>query len=424
MKRPHGEPERWSERLPGSSAVRQLRTPAEDEVGALLRRVKEATVAPSLEPFRAGAVQRPGRGAGRLLRPLALAALIVALTGGVVKAARAVWRAIAAQPQSLVVPRGSRAVLHQRRHRKLTVLGPAHLDLDRGGADRLDVTLDGGEVTAESGDQALLVQANGLWVTVPAGASGRVAGTSGGVASVEALGGEVRVAQGTNGATVAVAAGHRWPEPPPPARSGPAPAALPAGPPAAAAPEGTARPRVEAAAGRPHRKSGEAADSEATLVARAFQAVRVDRDAASALRALDERARRFPDGTLADEARVARVEALLALERTAEALPLLLEIRDRSQGLTREIQVARAEILAAEGRCAEALADFDDLLSGAAPDDAGERALYGRAGCRLRAGEATQVREDLRRYLQLYPRGRFAGAVARAAAELNAVAAP
>jgi tetratricopeptide (TPR) repeat protein len=175
---------------------------------------------------------------------------------------------------------------------------------------------------------------------------------------------------------------------------------------------------------RARRSSGETADSEAALVARGFRALRADHDPAAALRALDDRARRFPEGALSDEARVARVEALLALERSAEALPLLMEIRNRSQGLTREIQLARAELLAEQGRCAEALADFDDLMSSGGDDEVGERALYGRAGCRLRSGQTAGAREDLRRYLELYPAGRFGGAVRRAAGQLNAVAAP
>jgi regulator of sirC expression with transglutaminase-like and TPR domain len=172
------------------------------------------------------------------------------------------------------------------------------------------------------------------------------------------------------------------------------------------------------------RRAGPAADSagdsEAGWLARAFHAVRVDRDGDAALHALDERARRFPDGTLASEARVARVEALLALGRTSEALPLLLEIRDQTDGLTRPIQLARAEILAEQNHCREATSDFDDLVTSNIADDAAERALYGRAACHLRTGETGPARRDLDRYVELYPHGRFAAAVRRAAAELTA----
>ncbi|HXJ19443.1 MAG TPA: tetratricopeptide repeat protein [Polyangia bacterium] len=428
MKRPvrdqGGEPERWTERLPEATSVRRLRTPAEDDVGALLRRVRDATLPPPPEPLRAGAAWKPGLGGARFLRPLALAAVVLVASGGVVKAARAVWRAMTAQPQSLIVPSGSSVVLNRRRHRKLTVVGPARLELDRGGADRLDATLEGGALTAEAGDQALQVQANGLALTVPAGASGRVAGSTGGAAAVDALAGELEVVPAANGQRIALQAGHRWPELLAPVPAPPAPAAVPPAPAAVPArAEAIIRSSPEVAV-RTHHRGGEQADSEGTCVARAFQALRVDRDAQAALRELDDRARRFPDGVLADEARVARVEALLMLGRTTEALPLLLEIRDRSQGLTREIQLARAEILAEQNRCSQAIADFDDLMAAPVRDDAGERALYGRAGCRLRAGETTRARLDLLQYIQLYPEGRFIGAVRRAARQVETVATP
>jgi hypothetical protein len=57
-------------------------------------------------------------------------------------------------------------------------------------------------------------------------------------------------------------------------------------------------------------------------------------------------------------------------------------------------------------------------------DDTAQRALYGRAGCRLRAGETAPARQDLLQYIQLYPQGRFIGAVRRATRELDTVAAP
>jgi hypothetical protein len=423
MKRAPGEPERWSDRTAEGVSARRLRTPAEDDVGALFRRVREATVPPP-ELHPTAAVGRPGLGVGRLLRPLALAAGVVVATGGVVKAARSVWRAMEPQPQALVVPSGSSAVVKRRGHRKLTLLGPARLDLDRPGVDRLDVTLDAGVLTAEAGDQALVVQANGLVVAMPAGASGRVTGTSAGSAAVDAVVGELRVTSGANGPAIPIPAGHRWPEPVAPVPATSAPTVPPVTTPAPATEAAIARPSAEVATRRPPHKSGGEADSEAGCLARAFRDLRVDGDAQAALRALDEREKRFPDGVLSDEARVARVEALLALGRTADALPLLLEIRDRSQGLTREIQLARAEILAEQGRCAEASADFGDLMAAQVRDDTAERALYGRAGCRLRAGETTRARQDLLQYAQLYPQGRFIGAVRRATRELDAVAAP
>jgi hypothetical protein len=309
----------------------------------------------------------------------------------------------------------------------LTVVGPARLDLDRGEADRLDLTLDGGALTAEAGDEALLVEVNGLKVALPAGATGRVAGARGTLPAVDALAGELRVAPAADGRSIALPAGHRWPEPAPPVPRTLAPTAAPAA--AAVLAEALAAPgasprRPEEGARRGAREDERGATSEASLLARAFHAARVDRDGDAALRALDERERRFPNGVLANEARVARVEALLALGRASAALPLLLEIRDQSQGLTRGIRLARAEILSELDRCREAATDFDELVAAEIRDDADERARYGRAACHLRAGETAPARRDLERYGELYPDGRFIAAVRRAARDLGPAAAP
>jgi hypothetical protein len=364
-----------------------------------------------------------------LVGRLALAAAVLAASGGAVKAARSVWRVMAARPLSLVVASGNSAVLNGRRHRKVTLVGPARLDGDLGGADRIDVTLEGGSVIAEAGDETLLVEANGLGVTLPAGASGKVAGTGGAVTAVDALAGQLRLAAAANAPPIELLAGRRWPEPPAPPRLPPAPttAATTA---TSVAPPAEESQAAHGASASPIRESQQdrqpdrQPDTEEGWVARAFHAVRVDGDGENALRALDERARRFPDGVLSNEARVARIEALLALGRASEALPLLLDIRDESQGLTRAIRLARAELLAERDRCREATADLDALVAADIHDDTGERALYGRAGCRLRAGDTAAARQDLRRYGDLYPGGRFIAAVRRADRELDTVAAP
>jgi TolA-binding protein len=428
MKRPIGDPERWSDRLPETPAARRFRAPAEDDLGALFRRVRESTLpSPSARPALAAARARGPRKV-RLVGRLALAAILVAVSGGAVKAGRSIWRVMAARPLSLVVPSGSSAVVHGRAHRRLTLVGPARLDLDRREADHLDLTLEGGAVTAEAGDEALVVETNGRGVTLPPGSIGTVAGAGGALTAVDALAGELRVAPQASRPAIVLPAGHHWPEPLPPVERPPSPMTAPSpmvavGHPRAAQ-AASDPPRVEASTRRAPRNGDETPDGEASLLARAFHAVRVDGDGEAALQALDERARRFPNGPLSDEARVARVEALLAVGRTSEALPLLLEIRDRPEGLTRGIQLARAEILAEQNRCPEATSDFDDLVAAEVRDDTGERALYGRAACHLRDRETARARQDLRRYVEVYPDGRFIGAVRRAATELDSVAAP
>jgi hypothetical protein len=161
------------------------------------------------------------------------------------------------------------------------------------------------------------------------------------------------------------------------------------------------------------------APEEARLVARAFRHLRSEGDAAAALADLEERERHFGSGTLATEAALARAEALLLLGRTDEALPILVGLRDPRSGLTPEVRAARAELLAKAKRCAEAITDFDALLAPGAPPSTRERALYGRASCRVQDGRTADAISDLESYVQQYPQGRFAPAVREALAALH-----
>jgi tetratricopeptide (TPR) repeat protein len=154
--------------------------------------------------------------------------------------------------------------------------------------------------------------------------------------------------------------------------------------------------------------------SEAETLASAFHELRSGGDATAALRSLDEYDRRFPGGALQGEARVARAEALLALDRRRDALPLLDGLEGAGGTPTRDVRVARGELLAEAGRCPDALRDFDAVLAASESDAAGGRALYGRASCRLRAGAVELARRDLKRYLSLHSTGPFATAARRA----------
>jgi len=166
----------------------------------------------------------------------------------------------------------------------------------------------------------------------------------------------------------------------------------------------TARPSVSV------RHSPEPAppSSEAQVLGDAFRELRTRGDAAAALRALEEYDRRFPAGALRSEARVARAEALLALDRRRDALPSLEGLEASGATPTREVRVTRGELLAEAGRCPDAVRDFDAVLAAGERDAAGARALYGRASCRSRAGDGERARQDLRRYLLLHPGGPFA----------------
>jgi hypothetical protein len=196
----------------------------------------------------------------------------------------------------------------------------------------------------------------------------------------------------------------RAPEPPPPVVA-PVPAETPP----------LSPPHATVAVRSPRRPAPALAlPTEAGVLASAFHELRSNGDAVAALRSLDEYDRQFPAGAFRGEARIARAEALLALDRRREALPLLEGLEDAGVVPTREIRVTRGELLAEAGRCGDAVRDFDALLVATDGDAAGGRALYGRASCRLRAGEVDRARQDLRRYLQLHADGPFAADARRA----------
>jgi tetratricopeptide (TPR) repeat protein len=161
-----------------------------------------------------------------------------------------------------------------------------------------------------------------------------------------------------------------------------------------------------------HRAAMVAPSSETALLASAFRELRSGGNPEAALRSLDRYDRRFPDGTLRSEARIARIEALLALDRPAEALRLLEELG--AGAITRDVRITRAELLAANQRCAIAIRDFDRVLAVRDNDAPGARALYGRASCHLRAADTRAARQDLTRYLALNPTGPMASAARRA----------
>ncbi len=154
--------------------------------------------------------------------------------------------------------------------------------------------------------------------------------------------------------------------------------------------------------------------SEAGILADVFRELRSRGDASEALHTLDEYDRHFPMGALKSEARVARAEALLALDRRRDALPLLEGLEQAGFAPTRDVRVARGELLAEAGQCERAIDDFDAVMALGDRDAQGGRALYGRASCRLRAGDVQRAREDLQRYLLTNPDGAFAPAARRA----------
>jgi tetratricopeptide (TPR) repeat protein len=149
---------------------------------------------------------------------------------------------------------------------------------------------------------------------------------------------------------------------------------------------------------------------ESRLLARAIAKLRQEGDAEQALAILDQHHAEFgAGGALAPEANATRIEALLRLGRHSQALALLDAQPPATTGVGREMLVARAELRADRGRRASALHDFDLLLRAEAPSDfVTERALYGRAVCRGKAGNWEEARKDFERYLATFPDGKFA----------------
>jgi hypothetical protein len=195
----------------------------------------------------------------------------------------------------------------------------------------------------------------------------------------------------------------------------PAPAPTPSAAPNAA-PDATSSPLERPASARaPSAEPAPSAESELSresqALERALTALRRERDPARALTLLERYAAEFPAGVLRLEADMARVDSHLALGQRPAALAILDRLPLERVGRGLELRVVRAELYA-ERDCVRANRDFDLVLSANPPASLEERALFGRATCRSRLGDAQGARADLERYLQRFPDGRFA-AVAR-----------
>ncbi|MCG5052790.1 MAG: hypothetical protein KA712_07500 [Myxococcales bacterium] len=151
----------------------------------------------------------------------------------------------------------------------------------------------------------------------------------------------------------------------------------------------------------------------------ALRHLRQGRDGEKALAALDDYGRRFPHGALGQEAARARVEALLSLGRSHEALQRLESVHLGPAQKDLELQVLRGELRGKARRCKEAMQDFSVVLARVRGGPMAERALFGRASCHLATQDHAAARDDLRAYSQRFPKGRFASEVARGLAALE-----
>ena len=248
----------------------------------------------------------------------------------------------------------------------------------------------------------------------------------------------VLFAGGVVGAAWGIPSARRWlgrfvAAPGPVASPAPCVAAAPAPPaPPALAPAPTAEPatsvepatevrRHVAHAPRAHEAPAPAEDpvvAESRLLASALQELRQRHDAQAALAALDEYERRFPAGALAPEAAAARIDALLALGRRAQALSRLEALSLDRLPRGAELRTLRGELHAGRGALGAALDDFSAVLAlPSAPPSVVERALYGRGSCRSRLGDVAGARADLNDLLRRFPSGPFAEPARRALRE-------
>ena len=141
----------------------------------------------------------------------------------------------------------------------------------------------------------------------------------------------------------------------------------------------------------------------------AVRALRADKDARSALGALDEYQRLFPRGRFSVEADILRIDALTAENRRDEALRALdgLDLSRIPGALERHVQ--RGELRARAERWREARSDFEWVLfqSPAHDGDLLERAMWGRSESWQQEGRLADAREGAASYLQRFPHGRF-----------------
>ena len=157
---------------------------------------------------------------------------------------------------------------------------------------------------------------------------------------------------------------------------------------------------------RPPPQPAEPSEEIQTLQ-RAMELLRGKHDAPAALAALDDYIARFPSSVLAPEARVARIDAVLLLDRSDEALRALEALPLDAHRRSTELQLIRGE-LRARTDCGRADADFTAVLAAVRTAALEERALYGRAACRSSQGDAGGAAADLRSYVDRFPNGAHA----------------
>jgi hypothetical protein len=171
----------------------------------------------------------------------------------------------------------------------------------------------------------------------------------------------------------------------------------------------------------PHDTHSRRLYDESRLIGAAVTALRAHQPA-EALEQVSIYRRKYPRGLMEGEAALAEVQAELDLGLDGIALQQLEDLgRDDFRRVPRpdESRLLRAELLARRNSCGPPIDDFDRLLGGSLEQSLEQRALFGRAVCRSKSGDADGARADFGRYLARFPDGRFAGQARRSLAALR-----
>jgi len=128
--------------------------------------------------------------------------------------------------------------------------------------------------------------------------------------------------------------------------------------------------------------AGLPAGAETSQIRDALVQLRRERNPARALELVDVYDGRYPAGLWREEAAVIRIEALLALGRSGEALERCEALPQAALDRAPRLRVTRGELRVRYGRCDEAKSDFSAVLGLAVTEEVRGRALRGQAACR------------------------------------------
>lgn len=145
--------------------------------------------------------------------------------------------------------------------------------------------------------------------------------------------------------------------------------------------------------------------AESQLIAKAAQILRAQQNPEQALALLEEHAKTFSPPALADEARLLRIEALIAAQHTEQALTLL---QKTDAPRTDTQRLVEAQLLAQLQQCGEALKKLEPLTVLTVSATVQEQALISRAACASVVGDFAGSQQALQHYLERFPSGRFA----------------